>query len=220
MAAQSEASDRLVEGSITAERGPSGKNTEQWGRAISAMRRGSRPTLVACIALLMSAIPAMAVRVDPIASQTRASTESTPPPVEGIEGKAAAPPPRLLAPAVVLDHALAVLGAHLLITGRPVQVEDSAVDPNPEVENQEPIATPLAYHPATLFEVAMGAVIVFVALSLVWLPRLRSERPRRHRRRPRAGSHRRYTNSRSTRDPAPGQKRTRVRRRSRRATAD
>jgi hypothetical protein len=158
--------------------------------------------------------------VDPSGAQPRGPTVSPPPPVEGIEGKAAAPPPRLLAPAVVLDHALAVLGAHLLITGRPVQVEDSAVDPNPEVENQEPIATPLAYHPATLFEVAMGAVIVFVALSLVWLPRLRSERPRRHRRRPRAGSHRRYTNSRSTRDPAPGQKRTRVRRRSRRATAD
>jgi len=222
MAAKLEASHHPAEAPITGDGGSSGRRGEHRGRAISPIRRGPCATLIACVGLLVAAIPAVAVRVDPIAPQTDASAESTPPPVERVEGKAAAAPLVLLSPSVMLDRALAVLGAHLLITGRPVQIEDSALDPEPDLETQAPIATPLRYHPATLFEVAMGAVIVLVALSLAWLPRLRSERPRRHRRRQRADSHRRRRGSRSARDPAPGAERTRVRRRrsSRRATAD
>jgi len=180
-----------------------------------------RSTLAACIALLIAVTPATAVRVDPIAPQTGASTESTPPPVEGIEDEAAVVAPPLLAAAVILDHALAALDDHLLITGRPVRMEDSTVDPDPDVKTQEPVATPLRYHPATLFEVAMGAVIVLVGLSLAWLPSLQRER-RRHTRRRRAGRDRRRTSGRSARDPSPRKERTRVRRRrsARRAAAD
>jgi len=182
----------------------------------------SRPTLAACIALLIAAMPATAVRVDPIAPQTPTSTESSPPPVEGIEDTAAVVPPPLLAASLILDHALASVGAHLLITGRPVQMEDSTVDLEPEVETQKPVATPLRYHPATLFEVAMGAVIMLVAVLLAWLPSLRRGGSRRHPRRRRVGRDRRRTSGRSARHPSPGSERRRVRRRrsARRTAAD
>jgi len=183
------------------------------------MTRVARPTLVACIALLIAAIPATAVRVDPIAPQTRASSESSPPPVESVEDTEAAAPPSLLDPAIILEQTLAALDAHLLITGRPVQLEDSTGEPEPEVAGQAPVATPFHYHPATVFEVAMGTVIALVGLSLVWLPSLRRGRPRRYRGH-RAGRHRGRSSSRSVRQAAPHSERTRVRRRSRRAIAD
>jgi len=180
-----------------------------------------RPTLAACIALLMVAMPATAVRVDPIAPPTGASTESSPPPVEGIEDAEAVVAPPLLAASLILDHALAALDAHLLISGRPVQMEDSAADLEPAVETQAPVATPLRYHPATLFEVAMGAVMVLVAVALAWLPSLRRGRPRRPRRR-RAGHDRRRTRDRSAREPSTASERRRIRRRrsARRAATD
>jgi len=186
------------------------------------MRLVSRSTLAVCIALLMAAVPATAVRVDPIAPQTGASSESSPPPVGGIEDPVAVEMPPLFAASLILDRALAALDAHLLITGRPVELEDSKVDLEPDGETREPVATPLRYHPATLFEVAMGAVIVLVAISLAWLPSLRRERSHRHRRRRRDGRDRRRTSGRSARDASSGSERRRVRRRrsSRRAAAD
>lgn len=186
------------------------------------MRMVFRSTLAACIALLIAAIPATAVRVDPIAPQTGASSESSPPPVEGIEDPAAVETHPLLAASLILDHALAELEAHLLITGRPVEMEDSAVDLESKVNTRAPVATPLHYHPATLFEVAMGAVIVLVAVSLAWLPSLRTGRSHRHPRRHRTGRDRRRTSGRSARDASPGIERRRVRRRrsSRRTAAD
>lgn len=163
----------------------SGRSGTATGRRAPPLTVILRATLAASVAALIAALPAAAVRVDPVAPQADLSPQSAPPPVERIAKPAKAEPSPLLPGAVVLDRALAALDAHLLITGRPIELKDSEVEAEPQP--QGPVATPFRYHPATVFEVAMGTVMVLSAVTLVWLPRMRTERRRRnaHRRRSR-----------------------------------
>ncbi|MGD2062636.1 MAG: hypothetical protein PVF51_03530 [Nitrospirota bacterium] len=146
--------------------------------------------------------------VDPPTVTRGGSFASYPPQVEEVEAQAVEPLPSL-PPALVLKRSTQAIGDHLLVTGRAVQPGDSGTVLEPEESAVRD--RPLHYHPATVFQAIMGGVILAVALSMAWLPRLlRHRRTHRDRRRSRRSRHRSH---RSSRPLTPHRTRLRPRRR-------